>query len=181
MIRKTANTISKRYVLISLILVGLIGLFMILVFSQYFSDMANGYPYMETKFGFLPDDLFEMAEGYGAAGRSLYIKSALSLDLLVPLLGANFLTSLALYLMKKNAGGEKRFGLAFALGLASCLSDWLENLAMIGVITTYEQPVMAFAIMARVMTTIKYLAVVIFAAVIVREIYLILISDKKVK
>lgn len=172
MIRKIANKISKRYVLISLILVGLIGLFMIFVFMGYFLDMANGYPYMETKLGFLPDDPFEMAEGYGAAGRSLYIKSALSLDLLVPLLGANFLTSLTLYLMKKNAGGEKRYGLACTLGLVSCLSDWLENLAMIGVITTYEQPVMAFAVMARMMTTIKYLAIIIFVAVIVREIYL---------
>ena len=64
MIRKIANKISKRYVLISLILVGLIGLFMIFVFMGYFLDMANGYPYMETKLGFLPDDLFEMAEGY---------------------------------------------------------------------------------------------------------------------
>lgn len=43
---------------------------------------------------------------------------------------------------------------------------------MIGVITTYEQPVMAFAVMARMMTTIKYLAIIIFVAVIVREIYL---------
>ena len=90
MIRKIANKISKRYVLISLILVGLIGLFMIFVFMGYFLDMANGYPYMETKLGFLPDDLFEMAEGYGAAGRSLYIKSALSLDLLVPLARSQF-------------------------------------------------------------------------------------------
>ena len=112
----------------------------------YFLDVANGYPYMETKFGFLPDDLFEMAEGYGAAGRSLYIKSALSLDLLVPLLGANFFTSLTLYLMKKNSGGEKRYDLAFILGLVSCFSDWLENLFMIGVITTYEQPVMALSL-----------------------------------
>lgn len=42
MIRKIANKISKRYVLISLILVGLIGLFMIFVFMGYFLDMANG-------------------------------------------------------------------------------------------------------------------------------------------
>ena len=172
MIRKRANKISRRYVLIALILVGLTGLFMFLVFMGYFLDEANGYPYMETKFGFLPEDLFEMAEGYGAAGRSLYIKSALTLDLLVPLPGANFFTSLTLYLMKKNAGGEKRYGLAFILGLVTCLSDWLENLAMIGVITTYEQPVMAFAVIARIMTTIKYLAILLFVAVIVREIYL---------
>ena len=62
--------------------------------------------------------------------------------------------------------------MAFILGLVTCLSDWLENLAMIGVITTYEQPVMAFAVIARIMTTIKYLAILLFVAVIVREIYL---------
>ena len=43
---------------------------------------------------------------------------------------------------------------------------------MIGVITTYEQPVMAFAVIARIMTTIKHLAILLFVAVIVREIYL---------
>ena len=74
MIRKIANKISKRYVLISLILVGLIGLFMIFVFMGYFLDMANGYPYMETKLGFLPDDLFEMAEGYGLLGAAYISK-----------------------------------------------------------------------------------------------------------
>ena len=74
MIRKRANKISRRYVLIALILVGLTGLFMFLVFMGYFLDVANGYPYMETKFGFLPEDLFEMAEGYGAAGAAYVSK-----------------------------------------------------------------------------------------------------------
>lgn len=173
MIDKITNHVSKRYVIVSLVLVLLVGITMLGFVSPYFSAQANGLPYMETKFFYTPGDLLEMAEGYGTAGRSLYVRISLSLDLLVPLLGANFLTALALYLSKKPGISSKWRKPLFALGIAMCASDWIENLFMISILKTYPKQYLWLAVMGRVMTSIKYLMMVVFVIVIIREVYFI--------
>lgn len=173
MIDKITNHVSKRYVIVSLVLVLLVGIMMMGFVSPYFSAQANGLPYMETKFFYTPGDLLEMAEEYGAAGRSLYIKISLSLDLLVPLLGANFMTALTLYLSKKPDVSPKWRKPLFALGIAMCVSDWIENLFMISILKTYPKQYLWLAVMGRVMTSTKYLMMIVFAIVIICEVYFI--------
>ncbi|MGM9602314.1 MAG: hypothetical protein ACI3W5_12150, partial [Faecousia sp.] len=139
MINRITEKISKRYVVVSLALLLLVGIVMLLVVAPYFSAHANGLPYLETKFFYTPADLLEMAEEYGAAGRSLYIKISLSLDLLIPLLAGNFLTALTLYLSKKINSSAKWHKPLFAMGISTCASDWTENLFMISILKTYPQ------------------------------------------
>lgn len=171
MIQKWIDKINKNYILISFVLVLLVGAFMILGYANYFSNIANGYPYMETKLGYLPHDLIEMAKGYGQEGRSLYITTALSLDLLIPLIGSNFLTALLVYLMKQNNEKDKLYKFSIILGIFLCLFDWLENILMISVILTFRQFFLFLAILARIMTTGKYMTMIFFIAIIIKEIY----------
>lgn len=173
MIDKITNHVSKRYMIVSLVLVLLVGVTMLGFVSPYFSAQANGLPYMETKFFYTPSDLLEMAEEYGATGRSLYVRISLSLDFLVPLLGANFMTALALYLSKKPGVPAKWRKPLFALGIAMCASDWIENLFMISILKTYPKQHLWLAVMGRVMTSVKYLLMIVFVVVIIREVSLI--------
>ena len=101
------------------------------LFWSYFSVQANGWPYLETKLGYTPSDLLEMVEGYGAEGRAQYGKSALSMDLITPLLAGNLLTALALYLTGKFRGRKVWRKRILGLGIALCTSDWLENFVLI--------------------------------------------------
>lgn len=177
MIDKITNKIDKRYLIMSLVLVLLVGVTMLGFVSPHFSTQINGLPYLETKFFYTPKDLLDMAEGYGAAGRSLYVKISLSLDLLVPLLASNFLTTLTLYLSRKIDGKAKWRKLLFSLGIVTCASDWMENLFMVSLLKTYPAQRMWLAVMGRIMTSVKYLAMLAFVAVIIREIYLIKKND----
>lgn len=171
MILKWIDRINRKYILISLVLIVFVGGFMILGYASYFSNIANGYPYMETKLGYLPQDLMEMAQGYGQAGRSLYITTALSLDLLIPLIGSNFLTALLIYLMKQNNEKERLYKYAILLGTVLCLWDWFENLMMISIILTFKQSFIFLAILARIMTAGKYITMILFIGTITNEIH----------
>lgn len=169
MVERIAAKINKRYLLVSLIIVCILGIFNMCIFSGYFSNVANGSLYMEINMGYMPEDLFAIAERYGDAGRNLYIVSALSLDLLLPLFVGNLLAAGALFLVNKNGREKKVYKRIFAFGIATCLSDWLENLCMIGVIRSYTQPQMAFAVLARILTSIKYILMIVFVVVLLRE------------
>ena len=172
MIERMTRRISKRYVVVSLALVLALGAFMLAVYAPRFSSVANGYPYLETKLGYTPTDLLDMAEGYGETGHNLYIRTALSLDLLIPLLAGNFIASFALYLSRSRIGGASLRRPAFAVSVAVCLSDWIENLCMIGVLRAYPQQCMPLSIAARVMTTVKYVLMLLSALLIIRALRL---------
>lgn len=81
---------------------------------------------METKVFYIHGDLLEMVEKYSTAGRSLYVKISLNLDLLIPRLAGNFLTSLTLYLSRKNDDSAKWRKPLFGLDSATCVSDCTE-------------------------------------------------------
>ena len=173
MIEKITKHITKRYIIVSFILVFMAGIIMLGIVSPYFSSNVNGYPYLETKFFYTPYDLLEMAEGYGEAGRNLYVQISLTLDMLIPLLAGNFLTSSALLLSKAFKRGKAWRKSLFMLGIATCASDWTENVFMISLLKTYPQQHMWLAVMGRIMTSIKYLLMIVFVVVIIREIYFV--------
>ena len=173
MIDKIADRISERYVLVSLTLLLALGLFMMGVYAPWFSARAGGQPYMETKLGYLPGDLFEMAEAYETERRTLYIRTSLTLDFLIPLMAGNFLIAFSLYLLNKLPGREKWRKPLVVLGVLTALSDWMENALMIGLLSMYPKHVMALAIAARVMTSVKYLLMLTFIIIFVEEFWTI--------
>lgn len=158
--------ISKRYVIISLILFLIIGVSMTF-YAPWFSSNVGGLPYMETKLGYTPADLLDMAEAYGETGRELYIKTSLTLDLLIPLLAGNFLTALSLYLLAKTGGTLKRRKQVIVLGILTIASDWIENVLMISILSTYPEQMTFLAIAARIMTSVKYLLMLCFVVIII--------------
>ncbi|MGN1018977.1 MAG: hypothetical protein ACI4O7_01280 [Aristaeellaceae bacterium] len=170
---RIAERIRKRYVILSLIVVLLLGIAMLSVVAPNFSARANGYPYLETKLFYTPGDLLTMVEGYGETGRALYVRISSSLDLLIPLAAANLLTSLAL-LLTQRAGPLKQWRKPLlGLGAGVCASDWLENLLMISLIRAWPQRPMGLAVLGRIMTSVKYLLMIVFAVTLVREARLI--------
>ena len=169
-IDRLSEKIGGKYLIVSLILLLVQGFLVLGLFWSCFSVQANGWPYLETKLGYTPSDLLEMVEGYGTEGRALYVKSALSMDLITPLLASNLLTALALYLTGKFRGGKAWRRGILCLGIALCASDWLENFAMVGLIRTWPELKLAPAVLARILTSVKYLLMAVFLVVLIREI-----------
>ena len=55
-------------------------------------------------------------------------------------------------------------------GIALCASDWLENFAMVGLVQTWPELKPAPAVLARILTSAKYLLMAGFLVVLIREI-----------
>ncbi|MCK7487603.1 MAG: hypothetical protein MZU97_20370 [Bacillus subtilis] len=77
-------------------------------------------------FGYSPATLLDIAESYGEAGRSYYIASRLSFDIVWPLAYLFFLLAAANLVFSKPLGKRART-IAFALSGAAFLFDLLEN------------------------------------------------------
>lgn len=60
-IAKAASSISKRRIIISFALACSAGVVMMGFFAPYFTSVTGGVPYPETKFFYVPHDLFGMA------------------------------------------------------------------------------------------------------------------------
>lgn len=164
-IDRITDKITLRYVVISFIVAALF-LVGLLFYGRYFSAVANGYPYLENSFFYSPADLIEMAQGYGAEGRRLYIRTSTTLDLIFPLLYSNFLTAFAIYLLKKAEMDKALASHLLRLGIGCCLSDWLENLCMILLLSSYPDTKYVYAFLGRIMTSVKYLLLISFILIV---------------
>lgn len=171
MLDKLTMKVNRRYLIISLSVVLVLGIFMMGFYARWFSTMANGYPYMETKFFYAPQDLLDMAAGYGSHGRDLYIKTSLSLDMIIPLAAANFLTAFALYLTKKFKRGDRWRKAIFTSGIAVCLTDWFENFCMMGILMSFPAQPYWMAVAGRVLTSVKYAMALAFVIMLILELY----------
>ena len=133
---KIMNKINKKWILYS----GLIVLIVIIInFLNYFFiflPKTNGNRYLELALYYTPDEIYTLAENYGASGRNTYIISSATIDVLVPLTATAFLTILTLFLEKKTNGKkDKRI---IGIGIMACFSDWVENIFLITTLKLYR-------------------------------------------
>jgi uncharacterized protein YhhL (DUF1145 family) len=125
------------------------------VFGPYFRLHTNGNAYLEMTVFYSPQSLYALLDQYGQQGRDFYVKSALLFDFIFPLQYSVFFTSLA-YIIYRNLSGGVALGKAiFFLGIALCLSDWLENIFLLLVIYCYPGEIAALAYLANAMTLLK--------------------------
>ena len=159
--------INGKTVICTFILTAIIGILQLGIFNPYFLKQTGGVVYLETDIFYTTESLYDSVESYGESGRRLYIRNAVTLDFILPLFCSMFITSLLIFMLKKTSIKPCLATVFFSIGLFSCLSDWIENVFMIFVVTAYPQRVMTYAVGARIMTTVKmlFLAVIIVVAV----------------
>lgn len=142
-------------------------------FSVYFAvflPLTDGTAYMELNVGYLPSDLFNFAEAYGEEGRDLYVTLSSTLDVAVPLCAATLLALIGYWLgAHEGVGSVALLRTALIASVCACLSDWSENASMIWLLTSYPTQNMTAAVLARIMTSIKYVSMIIAIAVITIE------------
>lgn len=142
-------------------------------FSLYFAvflPLTDGTAYMELNVGYLPSDLFDFAEAYGEEGRELYITMSSTLDAAVPFCAATLLALIAYWLgAHEGVGSVALLRTALIASVCACLSDWSENASMIWLLTSYPTQNMTAAVLARIMTSIKYVSMIVAVAVIIIE------------
>jgi hypothetical protein len=125
------------------------------VSNSYFLLQTNGTIWLEMKMFYSPNDLYDMIGAYGQHGRAFYIQSSLLIDFVFPMQYSIFFMSLSHFLLKKILFKSVFTETVFYLGIALCLSDWLENVFLILAVQFYPKEITPLARLANVMTLLK--------------------------
>jgi hypothetical protein len=110
------------------------------------------------------DDLYEMAEALGQAGRPAHIRGRVTFDLIWPIVYTVFLASTLSWLTQRGFPDDAPWQLANLAPLAAALCDYLENGATSLVMARYPALTPVVADLAGVFTLSKWLFVGISAA-----------------
>ena len=160
------NRVDKRLIIGFAVALAVVACIEFAIYFVVFLPLTNGTAYMELNLGYTAVDLFRFAEFYGAEGRRLYIIMSSTLDTLIPFFASSLMV-MVVYQLEKLAGTRNRLGFTLAMGFCCCISDWAENVCMIVLLTLYPVEYIINAVLARTMTTCKYLFMAVLIALIV--------------
>ncbi|HEY0109307.1 MAG TPA: hypothetical protein VGB67_06730 [Fibrella sp.] len=98
---------------------------------------------IDLTFGFNPSRTLQMVADYGPEGRAYYARVELTVDMLYPLV-YSLLFAVILALLFRNKS-YRPFASVTLLPFLTLLCDYLENAAIVGLLTTYpgQSPVLA--------------------------------------
>lgn len=102
-------------------------------------------------------ELYQMAEAYGAEGRSAYIRARFTFDLVWPLVYTAFLVTAISWVFGKTFRSDSRWQLANLLPLLGALFDYLENVSTSLVMGRYPDQTAVVAALAPIFTSLKWI------------------------
>ena len=98
---------------------------------------------LDLLFFYTPAEAFVMLEKYGAAGRALYLKGELTLDLLYPIIYTLFLGLLISWLFQRAFPPESKMQKWNVTPVGAWFFDLLENIGIVTMLAMYpSQPVL---------------------------------------
>ena len=152
--------ISSTWMMIASLLL-MIG-FMIFVLPAQAADAVqeSGSEHSpDTSFFYTPEDLYKMAEEYGANGRQAYIQARWTFDLVFPLVYTCFLAVGISWFMQRLTGWADTLKLANLLPILGGLFDLLENSATTLAMSRYPARPLILLSAASIFTPIKWVLV----------------------
>ncbi|HEY60085.1 MAG TPA: hypothetical protein G4N92_05310 [Anaerolineae bacterium] len=110
----------------------------------------------DTSFIYSANDLYQMADAYGAEGRAAYIRARFSFDLVFPLVFTFFLVTAISWVYAHVFPTESAWRHANLVPLSGMVFDYLENLSASLVMLRYPQRTAVVDWLAPVFTLIKW-------------------------
>lgn len=111
----------------------------------------------DTSLYYTASDLYRIAEAYGPAGRSAYIRARITFDLIWPLVYLAFLVTAISWLIKRVDLGWNRWGRLNLLPVAATIFDFLENISAAIVMARYPRTTTVIDHLAGVFTLLKWI------------------------
>jgi hypothetical protein len=134
----------------------------------------------DTSFFYSTDDLYKIADAYGAQGRQLYIRSRWTFDVAFPIVYLSFLVTAISWLMQRGARPGSLWQRSNIVPVLGALFDLLENSAASLVMGRYPARTPVVDVLAPVFSALKWvfvgggmllllLALVLAAAAVIRR------------
>jgi len=158
-------------------------IFMALVLPQQSASAetySGGAGSPDTSLFYTPNELYSMAESYGASGRLAYINARFTFDLIFPFVYGFFLTALISWLGKRVFQQTSRLKFINLFPPIGMIFDFLENISASIVMAQYPSSADLAASLAPAFTFIKWIFVGgSFALLFGLSISLIIMKIKK--
>lgn len=121
--------------------------------------VSQGAGSPDLSFFYQPEQLFQIAEAYGEAGRQAYIRARWTFDLAFPLVYGGFLISVVGWLLGKSTSPDSKVRLLILVPFIGVVFDYLENIASSLVLGFYPVRLGWAAFLASGFTLIKWIFV----------------------
>ena len=115
----------------------------------------------DARFFYSPHQLIELLQSYTATERAAYYLGAFLIDLLYPLAYSLLLAALLTNLLRKRVGSTSQWYRLRLLPFAAALIDLLENFALAALLSGIDQPLYGLAVVASLLTLLKWVLVFI--------------------
>ena len=113
----------------------------------------------DTSFFYSPEDLYRMAEMYGAEGRQAYIQARWRFDLVFPFVYGIFLATALSWTFGRGAAGDTIWQRANLVPVLGVTCDFLENILTTVVMARYPERTALIDVLAPVATALKWVFV----------------------
>ena len=154
------HEVSSTWVTLAALVVLLLFVALVLPREAARSELETGGAGVpDLSFTYSADDLYRMAEAYGAQGRRAYVRARFTFDLVWPLVYAAFLTTALSWLYGRAFAAGSRWRMANLVPWLGALLDYLENVSTSLVIGRYPLRTSVVAHMAPLFTTAKWVSV----------------------
>lgn len=161
------NYISRYIISFSKSWVALAALIIFLLFGMFIlpgqSAAADAYSgevgSPDLSLFYSANDIYQMAEQYGPAGRGAYVRARFSFDLIFPMVYGFFLITSIGWLFGKFTNETSQLRLLIFAPITGMVFDFLENISASIVISRYPVPSPIFANLAPIFTFIKWVFV----------------------
>jgi len=120
---------------------------------------SSGAPSPDTSFIYTAKDLYAMAEAYGPEGRSAYIRTRFTFDLVWPIVYLAFLAMCISRLTRRGFPQGSRWLLVNLVPVAATALDYLENVSAALVVGRYPAQTPVVDGLVPVFTFLKWLGV----------------------
>lgn len=122
------------------------------------AEASRGAESPDTSFLYSPNDLYRMAEEFGAVGRAAYVRARFSFDIIWPLVYTFFLLTTTSWAIGKVFPTQSRWRYLNLAPLPALLFDYLENGSAALVMVRYPQTTAVFDWLAPLATVLKWVS-----------------------
>jgi hypothetical protein len=138
---------------------GIFLLFTALVLPQQSAQAdvySGGLATPDTSLTYSPEDLYQMAEAFGEAGREAYIRARFTFDVFWPLVYLFFLVTSISWIYAKFVPAQRWYRYANLIPLVGAIFDYMENISASIVMWRYPSRTAGVDVLAPIFTMLKW-------------------------
>lgn len=164
MLKKLSDTIAKvaegRTIVVVIVIYMIFHIAVMPWAAAKINDQAGGIGLLDLQVRYTPDKAYEMMSFYGEQGRTLYLHTELTADLVFAIVNAVFFSLLITYFFRRAFSFSSPVQLLNLLPFFGMVADFLENIGIVTMLINYPEKLVTVAQATNICTMTKWVSMV---------------------